>query len=118
MEDYFEQLAREMRNSLKDKMTKHQEDVLESQQFKQEVKYLSDFSFDFIQTTRTISFYSLRAKHIYDNFLTIRSSDDLLQSVVGIRDLVVNGVHNMTKREIRYLIEMTTKYLVVDQKKG
>src|SRR5690606_38544057 len=58
-----------------------------------------------------------RAKDIYDKFLTIRSSDDLIQSIDGLRDLVVNGIHNMARREVRYMIEMTVKYLVVDQEK-
>lgn len=107
-----------MKNQLQDKITKHQTDVIETKQFQQELKYLSDFSLDAIQTIRAVSFYSTRAKSIYDNILTIRSSDDLIQSIVGIRSLIVNGVHNMPKREIRYLIEMITKYLIVDQKRA
>jgi len=98
-------------------MDKHKNEVFDSQQFKQELKYLSDFSWDAIQTIRTISIYSTRAKDIYDEFLSIRSSDDILQSIVGIRKLISNGVHNMAKREIRYLIEIVAKYLVVDYEK-
>ena len=62
-------------------MDKHKNEVFDSQQFKQELKYLSDFSWDAIQTIRTISIYSTRAKDIYDEFLSIRSSDDILQSI-------------------------------------
>lgn len=117
MDDYIKQLADDLKQQLKDKMSKHETNVVKSQQYQQELKYLSDFSFDAIQTIRTISIYSTRAKDIYDQFLTIRSSDDLIQSIVGLRELVLNGIHNMTKREIRYMLEMTVKYLVVDQEK-
>jgi hypothetical protein len=117
MDDYFKQLSEELKKQLQEKIAQHQTDVVKSQQYQQELKYLGDFSYDAVQTIRTISFYSTRAKHIYDDFLTITSSDDLLQSIVGLRELVVNGIHNMAKREIRYLIEMTTKYLIVDQEK-
>lgn len=106
-----------MKNQLKDKISKHQTEVINTKQFQQELKYLSDFSLDAIQTVQAVSFYSTRAKSIYDNMLTIRSSDDLIQSILGIRSLIVNGVHNMPRREIRFLIEMITKYLIVDQKK-
>lgn len=117
MDDYFKQIAEELKKQLEDKIAQHKTDVVQSQQYQQELKYLNDFSYDAIQTVRTISFYSTRAKSIYDNFLTIRGSDDLLQSIIGLRESVVNGIHNMVRREIRYLIEMTTKYLIVDQEK-
>lgn len=117
MDNYINQLAEELEQQLKDKIFKHETDVVNSQQYQQELKYLSNFSLDAIQTIRTISIYSTRAKEIYDQFLTVRSSDNLIQSIVGLRDLVLSGIHNTAKREIRYMLEMTVKYLVVDQEK-
>lgn len=117
MSDYIQQLADDLKRKLQDKIEKHKSEVVDTQQFQQELKYLSDFSFDAIQTIRSISLYSTRAKDIYDNFLSIKSIDDLLQSIVGIKGLISNGVHNFARREIRYLIEMSVKYLVVDQEK-
>ncbi len=118
MNDPLKELADKIKSELKDKTQKHKEDVLDSQQFKQEVKYLSDFSFDAIQTIQHISLYSTRAGNIYDNFLTVRASDDLLQSILAIRNLTVDSIHNIAKREIRYMLEMTVKYLLVDQVKS
>lgn len=115
MDDYIKQITDELKKNLQDKILEHQTTIVDSQQFQQELKYLNDFSHDAIQTITNISFYSTRARHIYDEFLTIRHSDDLIQSIVGLRQLIVNGIHNMGKREIRYLIELTTKHLVVDQ---
>lgn len=116
MSDYFEQIGAQLKKELEEKQAQHQT-VMDSQQFKDGLKYLSDFSLHAIDTIRTMRLYSYRAGDIYEQFLSIKSSDDLLQSIVGIRELVVNGIHNMAKRELRYMLEMTTKYLVVDQEK-
>jgi len=113
--DYLENVFRNLAEQLSKKQKQYKEDVFDSQDFQQELKYLSNFSSDFINAIRSISFYSARAKYLYDNFLTIRATDDYLQSVIGIKSLVINGIHNMAKRELRYLIEMTVKYLIVDQ---
>lgn len=118
MDDPIKELAEKIKSNLTAKQDKHKVEVRESQQFQLEQKYLNDFSYDLIQTIRTISFYSTRAGKLYDNFLTIRTSDDLLQSIIGIRGLVIEGIQNISKREIRYLLEMTVKYLFVDQVKS
>lgn len=86
-----------------------------SDHYKQEQRFLSAFSFDAINTVRAISDYSTRARSLYDEFLTIKASDDLIQSFIAILLLMDNGIHNIAKREIRYLLEMTLKYLIVDQ---
>ena len=117
MDNYIQQLAEDLKQQLQDKITLHKKDVFDSEQFAKELKFLSSFSWDIIQTIRIISLYSTRAKNIYDEFLSMKSSDDLLQSIVGIRELINNGIHNPAKRELRYLIEMSAKYLVIDQEK-
>lgn len=118
MNDPMKELADELKSKLLAKQKKHKAEVQDSQQFKLEQKLLNDFSHDAIQTIRTISFYSTRAGNLYDSFLTIRASDDLLQSIFGIRDLVFGGIQNIARREIRYMLEMTVKYLLVDQVKS
>ncbi len=115
MNEHIKKLTENIMHKLQVKIEEYKDNVVDTQQFQQELKYLSDFSFDAIKTIRTISIYSARAKDVYENFLSIKSADDLLQSIVGIKELISNGVHNFAKREIRYLIEMTVKYLVVDQ---
>lgn len=117
MDNYIQQLVEDLKQQLQDKITLHKKDVFDSEQFAKELKFLSSFSWDIIQTIRIISLYSTRAKNIYDEFLSMKSSDDLLQSIVGIRELINNGIHNPAKRELRYLIEMSAKYLVIDQEK-
>ncbi|MCH8955960.1 hypothetical protein IIA28_11685 [candidate division KSB1 bacterium] len=113
--DDFNDIFIKIADELSKKREQHKEKVFDSQQFQQELKHLSAYTFDFVQCIRSIAFYSTRAKDIYDNFLTIRASDDYLQLAIGVRSLVVNGIQNMAKRELRYMIEMTVKYLIVDQ---
>ncbi len=117
MSDYLKQLADDIKRKLQEQSEKHKNEVVDIQQYQRELKYLSDFSWDTIQTIRTVSIYSTRGNEIYDKFLFIRSLNDLLQSIVGLKELISNGVHNFARREIRYLIEMSVKYSIVDQEK-
>lgn len=85
-----------------------------SQQYQQEVKFLKHVTHDFIESLRSVAFYSTRGGDIYKNFLTIHAIDDIIQSAIAIKFMVDNGIHNTPKRELRYLIEMMTKYVIVD----
>lgn len=114
MEDNIEKLAESLRAEFAKKVDTYKKEVLDSPSFVSQQKYLARFTSDFIMALRSISIYSTRAKDMYDNFLTIRAIDDLLQSVVQIQFMVENGIHNPVRRELRYLIEMMTKYLTVD----
>lgn len=97
------------------KIQEHQEKVLQSPPFLANEKHYNIVTQNFITALGSVALYSTRAKALYDDFLIIRSIDDLIQSSLGIHSLVMNGTHNMAKREIRYLIEMSVKYNVVDQ---
>jgi len=117
MEDPIEELRKQLMESFTSKKSEWTEKVFNSQQYQQEVKYIKDISKDFVDTLRTISFYSTRAGNIFDNFLCVRTIDDLIQSAIGILSMVENGIHNTVRRELRYLIEMITKYVIVDYAK-
>lgn len=98
-----------------DKINAYEAETMNSKRFSDGQKYIIRISADAISCIRMLSFYSTRASHIYENVMTIRSSDDLLQSIIGIQSLTLSGIQNMAKREIRYLLEMAVKYAVVDQ---
>ena len=117
MEDPIEELRRKVKETILAKNSSWIEKVYKSQHYQQEIKYLRDISTDFVETLRAISFYSTRADHIYNDFLCIRAIDDLIQSAIGILSMVENGIHNTVRRELRYLIEMITKYVLVDYAK-
>jgi hypothetical protein len=107
----------QIKSTMASKQDTWHKEVFNSQQYQQELKYIRDITNDCIFTLHSIAIYSTRAGTIYDNFLTIRAIDDIMQSVIAIRSLVENGIHNTVKRELRYLIEMMTKYVIVDYSK-
>jgi hypothetical protein len=111
MTNFMEDLAQLRERKVKD----HEQKVIHSSAFKASAKHLAIVTHNFVNALRIIVLYSRRAADIYDEFLMIRSIDDILQSAFGIQSLVTNGIHHMARREIRYLIETSVKYLVVDQ---
>lgn len=117
MNDPIEELRDKLKEAFISKEIDWTEKVYNSQQYQQELNYLRDISKDFVDSLRSISFYSTRASEIYENFLCIRTIDDLIQSSIGILSMVENGIHNTVRRELRFLIEMTTKYVLVDYAK-
>lgn len=94
---------------------KEQDTLMASQEYQQEVKYSSRFTWDFLNALRICWFYSSRGGSIYDNSVVIRSTDDLVQSTLAASALLRNGMHTPIKRELRYIIESSVKNLYVDQ---
>jgi len=117
MEDPIEELRKQVIESLSNKKTDWEEKIYNSQQYQQEIKYLNDITKDFLDSIRAVSIYSSRAGDIYDKFLCIRAIDDMIQSSIGVLVMIQNGIHNTARRELRYLIEMITKYVIVDYAK-
>ena len=117
MNDPIEELRKKIIESLTQKKSDWKGKVFDTQQYQQELKYIDDITYDFISSIRTISIYSRRGGDIYDNFLCIKASDDIIQSALAIHMMAKNGIHNTIKRELRYLIEMNTKYVIVDYAK-
>lgn len=114
MENPIEKLSKTIEQSFTTKDLAWTDEVYSSQQYQQEIRFLQTVSMDFVHTVRAISFYSTRSENIYSEFLSIRTIDDLIQSSIGIKLMVENGIYNIAKRELRYLIEMITKYVIVD----
>ncbi|WP_419678479.1 hypothetical protein ACN2EN_05635 [Aliarcobacter lanthieri] len=110
----IEELIIKLKENVTCKQDAWKKDVYNSQHYQEELKLIRDITSDFIHTLNSISLYSTRVGKIYDDFLTIKAIDDILQSVIAILSLVENGIHNTIKRELRYLIEMMTKYVIVD----
>ncbi|WP_406196651.1 hypothetical protein OG331_15930 [Streptomyces sp. NBC_01017] len=56
-----------------------------------------------------------RMPNATDTYLVFAGTDDALECIVAIRALVAQGVHNVARRECRYLLEQAVKFLYVDQ---
>lgn len=116
IKDAMEKMDDDHRSLIKDKADKHTLEVLENPQFKRIIKYTENIRNDFINTLRIISVYSTRTPY-YEDSLTIFMIDELIESMVGISVLIREGMHNICRRELRYLLELAVKLTIVDMKK-
>ena len=110
LQEYFEQKKAEHAAKVK-----AQEELVASPAYQSELKFIERMTSDIIVLLRLCLMYSGRAGEYSENSLTIRSTDDLGQSVLAAWHLVQQGMINPVKRELRYIIESSVKYLYVDQ---
>lgn len=89
--------------------------VRASQAFQQEIERLNRVTIGLIDIVRLSWAQSSRHRPIIDELLMYSATDDTLESLIAIRELVASGVHNVARRECRYLLELATKHLYVDQ---
>ncbi|WP_114423494.1 hypothetical protein [Nocardioides houyundeii] len=115
MTDPIEELATRYRDALALRESEHAE-VRESHGFRQEVERLNRVTNGLIEIIRLSWAESSRYMPIVDGLLMYSGTDDSLQSLIAIRELVFGGVHNVARRECRYLLEAATKHLYVDQR--
>ena len=114
LEEYFEQ--RNAKNAAKVKAQKELIAAsIASPAYQSELKFIERMTSDIFILLRLCLMYSGRAGKYSENSLTIRSTDDLAQSVLAAWHLVQQGMINPVKRELRYIIESSVKYLYVDQ---
>jgi hypothetical protein len=92
-----------------------QKELIASPAYQNEIKFIDRMTNDIILLLRTCLMCSFRGGSYSENSLTIRSTDDLIQSVLAARHLAEQGMINPVKRELRYIIESSVKYLYVDQ---
>lgn len=85
--------------------------LMKSQKYQQEIKYFNKLINDFIEVIRICRFYSFRD----ENSLLLRQTDEFLESAISCSVLVEQGVINPVCRELRYILETSMKYLIVDQ---
>lgn len=109
MDDFFD-------NSKFEHEREEHKRIIESQEYQQEIKFFNKILDDFILATTVISIYSSRCLEIWENSLLIRGFDGFLESAVATSLMIEQGAINPAKRELRYVLETSIKYLVVDQK--
>lgn len=86
-----------------------------TQGYSQELDRLDKISFSLIHIIRNSWLQSSRHPPLLDELLMYSATDDTIESLVAIRGLVHQGVHNVARRECRYLLELAVKFLFVDQ---
>jgi len=110
LDDYFEQKRAEYNTKVKT-----QEELVASPVYQGELKFINRITEDVILLLGMCLAYSGRAGQYSENSLVIRSTDDLVQSVLSVWHLVQQGLINPVKRELRYIVESSVKYLYIDQ---
>ena len=111
-EDPFATAARE----LKERIEAH-EGTRATRRYEDAEAHLDRLVQDFAVGLRSSWLAFSRHPH-NDKGILQRSTDDLLESVVALRVVSREGVFNAARRELRYLLESTVKYVYVDQQLG
>lgn len=83
-------------------------------QYIAQVKVLDRTTSDFVEVLRITNFAFTRYPES-GKWLVQRFVDDFLESAISIRALATQGVFNVGRREMRYLIEAAVKHVFVDQ---
>ncbi|MFJ1694553.1 hypothetical protein ACIOHC_05245 [Streptomyces sp. NPDC088252] len=97
-----------------ERQRKHEEH-LESPQYLGQLKRLDRLTEAAINLVYMSHMGITRIPRAADTYLVYAGTDDELECIVAIRALVAQGVHNVARRECRYLLEQAVKFLYVDQ---
>ncbi len=114
-EQVYDKMFQEQKAEIEKLIEKHKNEVLENPKYKEQVKYSESMIFDFINTIRLLSLYSGRYLNFYKDSMSIEITDEIIESLVGILNLIREGIYNNPKREIRYMIELVAKIVMVDE---
>lgn len=88
---------------------------LESNEYQSAQRLLEVITFDFIKGMKSCSIYCSRGAEFRDNSLSLSHIDDYFMSAIMILAMLKEGGINPAKREMRYLIDSSMRYLYVDQ---
>ncbi|MEV7313085.1 hypothetical protein AB0N56_09115 [Streptomyces microflavus] len=97
-----------------ERQRKHQ-DHLDSPQYRGQLKRLNRLTEGAITLISMSHMGITRMPNATDTYLVYAGTDDAMECIVAIRALVAQGVHNVARRECRYLLEQVAKFLYVDQ---
>ncbi len=79
------------------------------------IRVLEVVTFDFIKDIKSCLMYCSRGIDFRDNSLSLSHIDDYFMSAIMILMMLREGAINPAKREMRYLIDSSMRYLFVDQ---
>jgi hypothetical protein len=113
MED-IKKLFLDMQKEREAKIAAHKEH-LASEEYQSALRLLNAVSMDFINGMKSCSMYCNRGAEFRDNSLSLSHIDDYFMSAIMIMTMLNEGGINPAKREIRYLIDSSMRYLYVDQ---
>lgn len=89
---------------------------MEEPEFREKMIFLDRVCESFLRGVTACFLMSTRSRSLSEDSLSLRLTDDYIQSAVSIRAMAMNGAHDPAKRELRFLLEASVKYLLVDQR--
>lgn len=108
--DHLKRLRDEQREKIRQHVV-----LKRSKPYRDALKFMSRVMRDFAAALRVGFVATTRNVANLDNSLVLRATDDMLQSVVAVHRLALEGMHAPARRELRYLLEGCVKNLYVDQ---
>lgn len=87
---------------------------MQEKPFQDEWKYLHRVQESFIKAFVAITHYSTRSPTLGSDSLLFYDCADILESTVGYPFLVTEGVMNLTRRELRYVLETVSTHYYID----
>lgn len=88
----------------------------ESKEFQDELKFLRRTRDSFIKAFTAITHYSTRSPYLCRKSLLFTDSGDILESSLAYAALVPQGILNVTRRELRYILETVSTHYYVDSR--
>jgi hypothetical protein len=87
-----------------------------SKDFQDQLKHLQRTRDSFIKAFLAITLYSSRTPYLCRKSLLFSDAEDILQSTTSYAAMVPEGVLNVTRRELRYILETVCTHYYVDSK--
>ena len=85
-----------------------------SKEFQDELKFLYRTRDSFIKAFTAITLYSSRSPYLCRKSLLFTDAEDILQSSLSYAALIPEGILNVTRRELRYILETICTHYYVD----
>lgn len=112
--DNIHEFLEKMEKAREDKLAEHKQH-LSSEEYQSALNLLNVVTSDFIKGMKACSMYCSRGAEFRDNSFSLSHIDDYFMSAIMIMTILKEGGINPAKREIRYLIDSSMRYLYVDQ---
>lgn len=89
-------------------------ELRQSKEFRDELKFLQRNRDSFIKAFTAITLYSSRSPYLCRKSLLFVDAEDILQSSLSYGALVPEGILNVARRELRYILETACTHFYVD----
>ncbi|MCZ8321088.1 MAG: hypothetical protein O9296_05810 [Novosphingobium sp.] len=94
---------------------KYENNVLGSQEHRQELSFLNRTVQDFIKSVRLCEFAATRWQEFGECYLLPAYLDDIIEAALAAQLSIENGMLNPARRELRFMLEVAVNIAYVDE---